>query len=38
MDKIMAFVQDVLGFFKDFKVEDIIEYIKSIFQNPVQPR
>lgn len=39
MDKIMGIVNDILAFFKDFKLADLIEYIKGIFdKNVVQPR
>lgn len=39
MDKIIAFVKEALDFFKDFKLADLIEYIKGIFdKNVVQPR
>lgn len=37
MDKILDFVKEVFDYFKDFKLADVIDYIKSIF-SPVQPR
>ena len=39
MDKMVAFVKEALEFFKGFKLADLIDYIKGIFdKNIVQPR
>lgn len=37
MNKILNYVIEVFDYFKDFKLSDFIDYIKSIF-SPVQPR
>lgn len=38
MDKILAFVEELLDYLREFKAADIIAFIKSFFENPVQPR